>query len=110
MKYVILIYSNPASRAMWEGMSDSERAEGYRAHAALAADMAAAGELVTAEALAAPETARTVTLASDGPYAEVKEHLAGFYVVDCASIERAVEWAARIPEAPYVTIEVRPTL
>jgi hypothetical protein len=49
-------------------------------------------------------------IASDGPYAELKEHLAGFYLVDCESLERAVQIAARIPEASFVEIEVRPVL
>jgi hypothetical protein len=49
-------------------------------------------------------------IASDGPYAEVKEHLAGFYLIECDSIDRAVQYAARVPEADFVEIEVRPVL
>jgi hypothetical protein len=48
------------------------------------------------------------TLTSDGPFAEVKEHLAGFYVVECASMERAVALAARVPDAFFGEVEVRP--
>jgi len=72
-------------------------------------------DLVT-EALAHPSTAKVVSvrdgevIASDGPYAEVKEHLAGFYLIECDSIDRAVQVAARIPEADFVEIEVRPVL
>ena len=50
------------------------------------------------------------TLASDGPFAEVKEHLAGFYLIECESMERAVEWAARVPDAAHGEVEVRPVL
>jgi hypothetical protein len=47
---------------------------------------------------------------SDGPFAEAKEFLAGFYLVECGSVERAVEIAARIPDAEFGTVEVRPVL
>jgi hypothetical protein len=116
VKYLILIYHNPASRRIWNGFSDAERAEGYAAHAALTESLAASGELIMAEALADPSAAKWVTVRegrtvpSDGPFAEVKEHLAGFYLVDCESIERAIEYAARVPEAAHIQIEVRPVL
>ncbi len=114
MKYLILIYSNPQSRRIWAGLCDAGRAEGWRAHAALGEELAASGELVVAEALADPSLARHVsvrdgrTVTSDGPFAEAKEHLAGFYLVECDSIDRAVEHAARVPEAAHVRVEVRP--
>jgi hypothetical protein len=47
---------------------------------------------------------------TDGPYAEVKEYLAGFFLVDCATIERAIEQAVRIPEAALGLVEVRPIM
>jgi len=49
-------------------------------------------------------------MTTDGPFAEVKEYLAGIYVVDCDSIERAVEIAGRVPEAEHGLVEVRPVL
>jgi hypothetical protein len=116
MKYMILIYHNPNSREIWESFSDAERAEGLAAYAALNEALAASGELIVAEALEDPSQAKTVTLqdgqamASDGPYAEAKEHLAGFYLVECETIERAVEIAGRIPEASEGMLEVRPIL
>jgi hypothetical protein len=51
-----------------------------------------------------------VPVTSDGPYAEVKEHLAGYDVVDCDSLERALEIAARIPDAAVCGVEVRPIM
>jgi hypothetical protein len=116
VKYLILIYSNPASREIWEGFSDDQRAEGYRYYAALTEELAAAGELIVSEALADASLTRRVsvregrTLTSDGPFAEAKELLAGFFLLDCRSAARAVEIAARVPEAELGLVEVRPVL
>ncbi|MFL6184521.1 MAG: YciI family protein [Actinomycetes bacterium] len=116
MRYLILIYSNPASREIWEGFSDDQRAEGYRYYAALTEELAAAGELIVSEALADPSLTTRVTvrdgqtLTSDGPFAETKELLGGFFLLECESHERAVEVAARVPEAELGLVEVRPVL
>ena len=116
MKYLILIYGNPKSREAWAGFSDAERAEGLRAYAGLVEDLVASGELIVTEALADPSLAKRVTvrdgrtMTTDGPFAEVKEHLAGFFLLDCESMDRAVEIAARVPEADLGLIEVRPVL
>ncbi|RTL66988.1 MAG: YciI family protein [Pseudonocardiaceae bacterium] len=116
MKYLIMIMMNPEASAMWEKMGHDEQVAGYEAHNRVREAMDAAGELVAAEALQGQDVARRVRLrdgqvvATDGPFAEVKEHLAGYYLVDCASIEKAVEWASRMPEAEFVDIEVRPVL
>jgi hypothetical protein len=116
VKYLILIYSNPASREIWEGFSDDQRGEGYRYYAALTEELAASGELIVSEALADPSLAKRVsvrdgqTLTSDGPFAEAKEVLGGFFLLDCESVERAVEIAARVPEAELGLVEVRPIL
>ena len=116
MKYLILIYGNPESRAIWESFSDEQKAEGYAYYAKLSDELAASGELIVTEALAdASETRRVAvregkTVATDGPFAEAKELLAGFYLLECESIERAIEWAARMPEAELGLIEVRPVL
>ncbi|HKO85821.1 MAG TPA: YciI family protein [Actinomycetota bacterium] len=116
MRYLILIYSNPASREIWEGFSDDQRAEGYRYYAALTEELAAAGELIVSEALADPSLTTRVTVrdgqtvTSDGPFAETKELLGGFFLLECESHERAVEIAARVPEAELGLVEVRPVL
>ena len=116
MKYLILIYGNPASRKIWEGFSDDQRAEGFRYYAALTEELAASGELIVSEALADPSLTTRVsvrdgtTLTSDGPFAEAKELLAGFFLLECESVERAVEVAARVPEAAFGLVEVRPIL
>jgi hypothetical protein len=114
VKYLILIYSNPASREIWEGFSDDQRAEGFRYYGALNEELAAAGELIVTEALADPSLTTRVSVrdgqvvTSDGPYAESKELLAGFYLIECESVDRAVEIAARVPEAELGLVEVRP--
>ena len=71
---------------------------------------------MVSEGLADPALAQRVlvrdgqAITTDGPFAEVKEHLAGFYLLDCESQERAVEVAARIPDAVWGLVEVRPVL
>jgi hypothetical protein len=116
VKYMILIHGNPRSRHAWEGFSDAEKAEGLAAYAALDEDLAASGELIVSEALADPSQGRRVRVrdggafTTDGPFAEAKEHLAGFYLVDCDSLDRAVQIAARVPEAELGLVEVRPVL
>jgi hypothetical protein len=116
MKYLLLIYHNPGARQVWEAFSEAQRAEDMAAYAALNDELAASGELIAAESLADPQHARRVAVrdgrlvASDGPFAEVKEELAGFYLVDCESMDRAVAIAGRIPEAAAAEIEVRPIM
>ena len=116
MKYLLLIYLNRASREVWEGLPEAQRAEGVRAHTDLNEDLAASGELIVTEALADPSMAKRVsvregrTISSDGPFAEAKEFLAGIYLIECESMERATEIAARMPEAPIGEIEVRPIM
>jgi hypothetical protein len=116
MKYLILIQSNPRTLEIWEAMSGEQRMEFGRGHLKLTAEMEEAGVHVASEGLADPSLAKWVsvrdgrTIASDGPYAEVKEHLAGFYLIDCPSLEEAVAWAAKVPDAANTEVEVRPVL
>ncbi len=114
MRYLILIQSNPHSRQVWEGLSEEQRMAFGRAHFALTDELTASGELVASEGLPDISASTRVevrggrTITSDGPFAEVKEYLAGFYLVDCASLERAVEIAAQAPDAATGSVEVRP--
>lgn len=116
MKYVILISHNAQARETWASFTEAERAAGHRTHTDLLDSIAEAGELVIAEALADPSQGRRPQVsdrpltAADGPFPELKEHLAGFYLVDTDSIEDALAYAARIPEAAYGLVEVRPVL
>lgn len=116
MKYLILIYANAASRSVWEGLSATQRAEGLQAYAELTEDLDRSGERIASEPLADPSQTRRVTVhegrttTTDGPFAEAKEHLAGFYLVDCDGVNRALEIAARVPEAHLGLVEVRPVV
>jgi hypothetical protein len=113
VKYVLLIYSNPES---WASLSAEQREGLSRAHDDLTRELSEQGLLVSAAGLADPITSRTVsvrddtTTTTDGPYAEAKEHLAGFYLVECDDIDQAIGYAARMPDAKYVAVEVRPVM
>src|SRR5438067_8864983 len=99
MKYLIMVYTNPMMREAWASFSNDERAAGWTVHNQVREDMAAAGELVQSEALVDPGLAKRITVrdgdmvATDGPFAESKEQLAGFYLVDCENLVRAMAWA-----------------
>lgn len=114
MRYLVLIYTNPDARHLWEQLPEAEKALGLQAYAALNEELAVSGEMIVSESLADPSLARHLTvrdgeaMTTDGPFAEAKEQLAGFYLVECESIERASEIAARIPEAEAGVVEVRP--
>jgi hypothetical protein len=116
VKYLILIQSNPRSLAAWDTLTDEQRMAFGRGHMDLNREMEKAGVLVSSEGLADPGLSTWVsvrdgqTIASDGPYAEVKEHLAGYYLIDVATAEEAVGWAARVPDAAITEVEVRPVL
>ena len=123
MKYVILIHSNPdpwghpTSHFTAEGRAvpADRREEMDRQFEALLAEISASGELVTAEALADPASSTVYGwgpeghVATDGPYAEAKEQLAGFFLIDCASRERAEEIAAQFAQ-PGGVVELRPVM
>ena len=110
MKYMLLIYSNTAT---WEALSEEQHREMAREHAALVEELTESGEWVGGHPLSDPSNTRTVRVrdgvpaATDGPFAEAKEHLAGYDLVDCESLERAEAIAARIPDARLVAVEVR---
>ena len=114
MKYLIMVQSNPTSLAHWATLTDAEREEFGRAHFALTDALLDSGHLVTSAGLAPVETAKQVTVrggttaVTDGPFAEVKEHLAGFYLVECTDIDEAIEIAARVPDAMFNHVQVRP--
>ena len=80
------------------------------------AALAASGELIHSEGLADPALAKRVTrrdgalLSTDGPFAEVKEYLAGFLLVECEDMEHAVQLAGRVPDTEFNYVEVRPVL
>lgn len=113
MKYVLLIYDNPETREAFFG-EETDKLMGEVD--TLIKELTESGELVSADALADPSNTKTVRVrdgvpaVTDGPFAEAKEQLGGYLVVDCESPERATEIAARWPNARYCAMEVRPIM
>jgi len=99
MRYLILIHSNPRSRALWETLTDEQRMEFGRGYMALSAEIEAAGEMVISNGLTDLALAKRVwvqdgeTMTSDGPFAEVKEYVAGFLLLDTETESR--RWPGR---------------
>jgi hypothetical protein len=114
VKYLIMVYANPSTAAYFEGLSEAAKRDAARGHATIQEALTASGEFITAASLQGPATAKLVDLrgggqvVTDGPFAEVKEHLAGFYLVDCADQARAVEIGAMVAAADAGWAEVRP--
>jgi hypothetical protein len=114
MKYVALVYNNPGA---FEALSETERSELMNEGGAYIKDLTESGELVGGgAALADPSMSKTVRVRdglpaiTDGPFAEAKEQLAGYYVLDTESIERAAEIVTRDPAARFWAVEVRPIM
>ncbi|GIG69208.1 YciI family protein [Phytomonospora endophytica] len=114
MKFLILIHSNPESRALWEELTDEQRTRFGRGHLDLTRQLTDEGVLLSSAGLQGPETARRVsvrdgrTIAADGPFAETKEYLAGVYLVEADDLDHATALAARAPDAATGFVEVRP--
>jgi len=115
MKYMLIMHMNPV---VWAGLSEADRNAIMDGHGGFMAAIQESGEMISTHALSAPENSAVVRVrdgvpaVTDGPYLEAKEFLAGYYIVDCESKERAYEIAAMIPDAAYegLGIEVRPIM
>jgi hypothetical protein len=115
MKYIALLYSDPE---MGPGPvpGTPEFMQMLSDYQAATEAMAGAGVLIDSSPLQPPQTATTVrvrdgeTQLSDGPFAEIKEQLGGYYILDCADLDTALRYAAMIPAARYGSVEVRPVL
>jgi hypothetical protein len=106
MKFLFLVHGNSDAEA---AMTSDERMAIVREHMAYADMLRARGVHVLGEALngeAATVRPGDAPIVTDGPFAETKEAVGGFYVVDCASREDAIELAGRIPQSPGVAVEV----
>lgn len=113
MRYMMLIYS----KEMEGGLPPEERQQLKAAHRQAMDAAGRKGILLAAEPLSPTTTATTVrmqdgkALITDGPFAETKEQLAGYYILDCENLDEAIEWAARIPtscKGDAGCIEIRP--
>ena len=111
MKYLALIY---ADESVWDTFTEAERNAAYADYMAFGAEAREAGVTLGGDELGPTRSATTVrvregeTLVTDGPYAEVKEALGGYYLLECESMDEAIEWAAKIPGAAHGAVEVRP--
>jgi hypothetical protein len=111
MRYALLINHEEKRQAE---MSEEEAAAQMAAYAAFGEEMGARGVLGGGERLRPTASATTVrvrdgeVLTSDGPFAETKEQVAGFYLVECKDLDEAIDVASKIPTAQHGSIEVRP--
>jgi hypothetical protein len=112
VKYMFLLYAN---RPLPEPGTDEAR-QLIQAWASATAEMAEAGVLIDCGPLQPPTASTTVSvhdgeaLLTDGPAAEIKEHFGGFTLVECADLDEALNWAARVPTASDGRVEVRPVV
>jgi hypothetical protein len=110
MKYMLLIYMDE------QAMSEAEREHCYKESTVLAHQLKSNGQYVGASPLQSVSTATTVRiregkrLVTDGPFAETREQLGGYYLVDAKNLDEAIGIAARIPGARVGTVEIRPVI
>ena len=113
MRYLLLIYQNEADHAK---LSQEELGAEYAAYMAYGEEVQKRGAFLSGEPLMPTNTATTVrvrggkTLTTDGPFAETKEQLGGYYLLNCKDLDEAIEWAARIPAVTAGSIEIRPVM
>lgn len=113
MRYVLLIYVN---ESVYESQSPEDQARDYQAYSTFGEEAEKRGYAPQGEALQAIATATTVQvregkiLTTDGPFAETKEQLGGFYMITCKDLDEAIAMAAKIPGARYGSIEIRPIM
>jgi hypothetical protein len=113
MKYMLLIYGNEQARA---NLKPEARAPMFAAYGAYTDALRKAGAYVTGDPLQLTATATTVRGAGskaqviDGPFAETKEQLAGFYMIDVPDLDSALQWARRCPGTDGGAVEIRPVM
>jgi hypothetical protein len=113
MQYVVTIYNDESQRAH---ASASEGAAMMEAYGEFTEEARAAGVMLGGEGLQPTATATTLRvqdgerLLTDGPFAETKEQIGGYYTIDCKDLDEAIDWAAKIPGAQTGSVEVRPVI
>jgi hypothetical protein len=111
MKYILLIYGD---EKVWESTPPEEMQKVYAEHGAYAEAMEKAGVIRGGAELKPVSTATTIRFDSgkpvtlDGPFAETKEQLGGYYVIEVDNLEQALDWAAKMPGMSSGAVEVRP--
>jgi hypothetical protein len=113
MQYMLLIYDD---ETLWQTRSEAEGAKIMQEYFAYTTDLQKSGAFVAGAPLQPTQSATAVRvrdgqdLVTDGPFAETKEQLGGYYLIDVETLDEALEWARKIPGARSGTIEVRPVL
>ena len=113
MKFLLTIYSDESG---WTNASPEDVQRIMQAYGAFGQAAQDAGVLLGGEGLQPTSTATTVrvrdgeTLTTDGPFAETREQLGGYYLLDCKDLDDAIGWASRIPDARGGSVEVRPVM
>lgn len=113
MRYACLIYNR---EDQWDQMSEAEQQKVMDDYFAYSASLNEAKANLGGEALLPTSSATTVrvrngeTVTTDGPFAETKEQLGGFYLIEAENLDEAIQWAARIPDAQSGSVEVRPIM
>jgi len=111
MQYLLLLYANEHG---WDSLTPEQQQQGAAAYKAYTEALAKAGALQGSNRLQPVGTATTVRVSDgkshvlDGPYADSKEQLGGYYLIEAADLDAAIAWANRCPGASHGTIEVRP--
>jgi hypothetical protein len=112
-KYMLTLWGD---EAQWEQLTPEQLQESMKAWAAYDREATAAGVLLGGEGLDPSAAAKTVSvrdderIVSDGPFAETKEQLGGFYLLDCKDLDEAIEWAAKVPVPDDAPVEIRPVM
>jgi hypothetical protein len=113
MRYMFLLYGD---ESRWAEVTPEELQEVMQAYEAFSREVTEAGAFVSGEPLEASSASTTVRVRdgepvlSDGPFAETREQLGGYYVVDVPDLDSALHWAAKIPDAANGCVEVRPVI
>ena len=111
MQYMFLIYTQEDT---WERLSDGEQVAAMRAYRDFTEELRSAGAMVGGDRLQPTANATTVRvrdgerLVTDGPFAETKEQLGGYYLIEADSLDDAIRWAAKLPGSHHGSVEVRP--
>ena len=113
MKFALLLNG---AEGEWDALGEEGQAAAMDDYYTVTEAMKEAGVYLGGEALTPASTATTLRIrdgkrmVTDGPFIESKEVLGGFYLIDCASVDEALDWAARLPDATIGSIEIRPVL
>ena len=111
MEYLLMLYVNEGG---WSKLTDAQKEQGAAAYTAYAEALKKAGALRGGQRLKGSSAATTVRVANgkpqvlDGPYADSKEQVGGYFIIDVPDLDSAISWAARCPAASHGVVELRP--